>query len=182
MCAQEWHGRRRTAAPGRHCLTLTEGYSPFKLIFGQERQTPQIRTVLADLPTPEATKNPIDSTTVHKKMKKNAEEQVSSLNKKRRNNQSFKVGDADLLSRGQRAEKFTCEFVGPYVIEQLLANDRYSIQKLGTRMTLKCSKDQLRHWPIEWTPDYFQNLLELNDYLLAGINEKPNDSAKGRLQ
>ncbi|CAH1992143.1 unnamed protein product [Acanthoscelides obtectus] len=178
MCAQKRRVRRRTAAPGRHCLTLTVGYSAFKLVFGQEGQTPQIRTVLADLPTPD----PIDSTTVQKKMKKNAEEQVSSLNKKHRNNQSFKVGDVVLLSRGQRAEKFTCEFVGPYIIKQLLANDRYSIQKLGTRITLKYSKDQLRHWPIEWTPEDFQNLLELNDYLLAGINEKPNDSAKGRLQ
>lgn len=138
------------------------GCSPFKLIFGQEGQTPQIRTVLTDLPISEATKHPVDTITVLRKMKRNVEQQVTSLNKKRRNNQSFKVGDAVLLSRGQRPEKFACEFVGPYVIKQILANDRYSIRKLGAQTTLKCSKDQLRHWPNDWTPEDFQNLIELN--------------------
>lgn len=131
-------------------------------MFGQEGQTPQIRTILTDLPIPEATKTPIDSIAIFKKLKQNAERQVTSLNKTRRNNQLFKVGDTVLLSRGQRSEKFSCEFVGPYVIKQLLANDRYLIRKLGTQTSLKCSKDQLRRWPDEWTPGDFQNLIEMN--------------------
>lgn len=140
----------------------TTGCSPFKLVFGHEGQTPQIRTVLTDLPVSEATKHPIDSSTILTKLKRNAEQQVISLNKRRRDNQLFKVGDAVLLSRGQRSEKFACEFVGPYVIKQLLANNRYSIRKLGAQATLKCSKDQLRHWPTDWTPEDFQNLIELD--------------------
>lgn len=137
----------------------TTGCSPFKLVFGQEGQTPQIRTVLTDLSVSESTKHPIDSITILSKIKENAEEQVTSLNKKRRNNQLFRVGDAVLLSRGQISEKFACEFAGPYVIKQILANHRYSIRKLGARATFKCSKDQLRHWPTDSTPDYFQNLI-----------------------
>lgn len=96
-------------------------------------------------------------------MRENAEKQLNSLNKKRRDNQSYKIGDAVLLSRGQRAEKFSCEFVGPYVIKRLLTNDRYLIKKLGTQKNLKCSKDQLRHWPSDWTPENFQSLLHLDN-------------------
>ncbi|KAJ8979501.1 hypothetical protein NQ317_007684 [Molorchus minor] len=71
-------------------------------------------------------------------------------------------GDAVLLSRGQRSEKFDSEFVGPYTIKSLLSNGRYVLQKVGTRQTLKCSKDQLRIWPRDWTPDDLEYLLELN--------------------
>lgn len=140
----------------------TTGCSPFKLAFGHEGQTPQIRTVLTDLPLTEVTKSPADYSTVITKVKRNADKQVVSANRRRRNNQVFKVGDAVLLSRGQRPEKFSCEFVGPYVIKSVLANGRYSLRKLGSKSNLKCSKDQLRHWPEYWTPEDFQNLLELN--------------------
>jgi hypothetical protein len=92
-------------------------------------------------------------------LRDNAEKQTATLNEKRRNNQTYKVGDAVLLSRGQRPEKFTCEFVGPYVIKALLPNDRYSLRKVGAQKTLKCSKDQLRLWPADCTPDDFEHLL-----------------------
>jgi hypothetical protein len=139
----------------------TTGYSPFKLVFGQEGQTPQIRTILADLPISESNKSPADHNKVLCKLRDNAEKQTATLNEKRRNNQTYKVGDAVLLSRGQRPEKFTCEFVGPYVIKALLPNDRYSLRKVGAQKTLKCSKDQLRLWPADWTPDDFEHLLVL---------------------
>jgi hypothetical protein len=112
-------------------------------VFAQEGQTPQIRTILADLPIPESNKYPADHNKVLCRLRDNAKKQTATLNKKRRNNQMYKVGDAVLLSRGQRPEKFTCEFVGPYVIKAWLANDRYSLRKVGAKKTLKCSTDQL---------------------------------------
>jgi hypothetical protein len=112
-------------------------------VFAQEGQTPQIRTILADLPIPESNKYPADHNKVLCRLRDNAKKQTATLNKKRSNNQMYKVGDTVLLSRGQRPEKFTCEFVGPYVIKAWLANDRYSLRKISAQKTLKCSKDQL---------------------------------------
>ena len=140
----------------------TTGCSPFKLVFGQEGQTPQIRTILADLPTPESTKSPEDPRKVLQKLKINAEHERVAFNRKRRDNLCFKVENFVLLSRGQRPEKFGCEFVGLYIIKSLAPHDRYILRKLSARKLIKCSKNQLRLWPTDWTPDDFTELLQFN--------------------
>lgn len=103
---------------------------------------------------------PVDYRQVLTRLQHNAVNKLRYANKRPCNNRTYKVGDAVLLSRGQRHEKFSCEFVGPYVIQALLAHNRYSVRKLGAQKTLKCSKDHLRLWPTDWIRDDFESLLE----------------------
>ncbi|KAF2892574.1 hypothetical protein ILUMI_13599 [Ignelater luminosus] len=112
---------------------VQKGCSPFKLVFGQEGQTPQIRTLFFDLPV------------VTPKLRETSERQKRMFDIKRRDNQSFEVGDFVLL----RPEKFSCEFVRPYRIKSQATGDRYLPQKVRAQKVLKCSKDLLRVWPTD---------------------------------
>lgn len=103
---------------------------------------------------------PGDRTKVIAKLRETSERQKRIFDIKRRDNQRFKVGDFVLLSLGQRPEKFSCEFVGPYRIKLQATGDRYLLQKVGAQKILMCSKDQLRLWPTDWTPGDFILLLE----------------------
>ncbi|KAF2888651.1 hypothetical protein ILUMI_17522 [Ignelater luminosus] len=90
-------------------------------------------------------KKAVHPSIVTPKLRETSERQKRMFDIKRRDNQSFDVGDFVLL----RPEKFSCEFVRPYRIKSQAAGDRYLPQKVRAQKVLKCSKDLLRVWPTD---------------------------------
>lgn len=62
----------------------TTGCSPFKVVLGQEEQTPQIRSILADLPVGELNRTPANRADTLNKLNANATKQLTRLDLRKR--------------------------------------------------------------------------------------------------
>lgn len=76
-------------------------------------------------------------------------------NKKRRDNVQYSVGDFVLLHRASKlhASKTNFEFLGPYEIIKITKEGRYELKRVGKgkNQIIKAAKEQLRHWPTDWS-------------------------------
>lgn len=93
---------------------------------------------------------------------------LGKLNKERRDNIKYSVGDFVLLHRASRlhVSKTNFEFLGPYEIRGITKEGRYELKRVGARKhkIIKAAKEQLRFWPAEWSvSSEMDKLLELLD-------------------
>ncbi|XP_015438100.1 PREDICTED: uncharacterized protein LOC107193210, partial [Dufourea novaeangliae] len=80
------------------------------------------------------------------RLSKNAEKQEDIFNKKRRNNIEYKINDTVFIKpAATRGAKLDNKYVGPFVITEIMSNERYKI--LGqSRRSQVAPKDRLRLW------------------------------------
>ena len=142
------------------------GVTPLQLLLGIQQSTPLIQSLLTDL-APDLTpvrNRTLDRERVAEALNRGVTE--LSINKRRRDTITFGIGDFVLMHRDSKmhASKTNYEFMGPYEVLACLPNERYELKKVGSNITTKAAKEQLRRWPTEWSlncdGEYLTSLFE----------------------
>ncbi|KAK2578851.1 hypothetical protein KPH14_000796, partial [Odynerus spinipes] len=129
-------------------------FTPSRLLFGIECGPGDALHIEAELPdTQEKVDVVSDREIAAERLLKNAEKQNIRFNKKRRTNVEFKRDDTVFVKPASTREaKLEKKYVGPFVICEVLDNDRFKIVgKSGKPQVVP--KDRLRLWEGEWSGD-----------------------------
>jgi len=143
--------------------------TPLQALIGIKSSTPLIQSLVKDLSHDlQPVRNlELDRKRVRAELEKGSVRTQEKLNAKRRDQIEYKVGDFVLLHRDSRlhASKINFEFIGPYEIMNITDEGRYELKRLGVgqHKIVKAAKEQLRHWPKEWSQS--ANIGELLDFL-----------------
>ena len=130
------------------------GFSPYRLLFGIERSAGNAVHAEADLPNSgEEINLNQDREVAFKRLVANAEKQDRRFNKKRRTNVEFKQGDTVFIKpAATRNAKLEKKYEGPFVISEVLTNDRYEIIGKSGRPQV-APMDRWRRWDGELPGD-----------------------------
>ncbi|XP_038221969.1 uncharacterized protein LOC119839641 [Zerene cesonia] len=130
------------------------GFSPMRLLIGQEGNTPSIQARLSEViddSIQPAINLEMDRRLAQQRLKNVADKFKKRFDTTRRINKVFKVGDIVYVSQDHRRHgKFSPKFKGPYEIIEELSNDRYSLRGQNNLRNLIIAKEKLRLWPGEW--------------------------------
>lgn len=143
--------------------------SPLSLLIGVDAMTPVIRNIVRDIAVEGTNSNRealrvLTRQRVSQRLKKNREQQDSSVNRHRRSPRDYEVGSlVFVIKQSQSTGKLDSGMRGPYRVLKALPHGRYELQLVAGSYgkTTQAAAEYMLPWRGEWTPDtcaaYFES-------------------------
>lgn len=135
------------------------GFNPIRLLIGCNGNIPSIQARLDDVVVPEPTIDlRADRELAFERLTRESEKFKNRFDKVRRDNKNFVLGNVVYVNQDHRRHnKLSPRFKGPYIIDEILPHDRYTLRGVGNLRNITVSKDKLRLWPGEWRGEDLAN-------------------------
>lgn len=136
-------------------IQKSTGFSPIRLLVGNNANIPCIQARLNEINGGQATEYNFNIQTdrelAHNRLRAVAQKTKERFDAVRLQKKTYHIGDIVFVYQDhRRLGKLMPKFKGPYVIHEIVNNDRYNLRGRGQR-NLVVSKDKLRYWPGEMT-------------------------------
>lgn len=128
-------------------ISSTTNVTPVQLMHNTNLPLSSTAPLLSEVRVPQNNSKDIVEM-VERRLRNKYEQTLNRLNRNRQPAKQFSVGTKVLVEDTQAPGrgKLGARYKGPYVIKEILPNDRYCLTKGGKRETV-AARDQLRCWP-----------------------------------